>query len=89
RRIKLLDPNAPKRPANAFILYCELQRECIKEERRLIHNKEEGSEADTALANLTKALGFRWRSLKDEDRQVYQEMFRDQVKQYDTDIAEY
>ncbi|KAJ3254511.1 hypothetical protein HK103_007147 [Boothiomyces macroporosus] len=89
RRIKLLDPNAPKRPANAFILFCELQRECIKEERRLSRKRQPGSEAETSLSNLTKALGLRWRQLAEEDRKIYQEMFRDQVKQYDSDIAEY
>ncbi|KAJ3275604.1 hypothetical protein HDV01_007607 [Terramyces sp. JEL0728] len=89
RRIKLLDPNAPKRPANAFILFCELQRECIKEERRLFRKRQPGSEAETSLSNLTKALGLRWRQLAEEDRKIYQDMFRDQVKQYDADIAEY
>jgi hypothetical protein len=87
--MKLLDPNAPKRPANAFILFCELQRMCIKEERRLINKKAPGSELDLQLSNLTKALGARWRQLSEVDRKVYQDMFKDQVKQYDTDLAEY
>lgn len=89
KRVKLLDPNAPKRPANAFILFCELQRECIKVERALVHAKSPGSESDILLSNLTKALGTRWRELSEEERKVYQDTFQEQVKQYQTDFADY
>jgi hypothetical protein len=89
KRIKLLDPKAPKRPANAFIMFCELSRNSIKEERKRTTRKAPGSETDIQLLNLTKALGARWRQLEEEDRKVYQDMFKEQVKQYDQDFKEY
>ena len=84
-----MDPNAPKRPANAFIMFCELQRELIKEERHHISKINPGSEQDGLLSNLTKALGTKWRNLAEIDRKFYQDMFREQVMKYDTEIAEY
>jgi HMG (high mobility group) box len=89
KRPKLLDPNAPKRPANAFIMYAELQRAWIREEKRLIEKYKPDPQVLASLANTTKALGLKWRNLDEKFRTLYQEMFRDLVKQYDHDIKEY
>lgn len=89
KRSKPIDPNAPKRPANAFILFCELQREFIKEERRLIQKRDAGSEHDVSLMNLTKALGVRWRELTQEDNLQYRNMYEEAVRQYDAELRDY
>ena len=39
--------------------------------------------------NLTKALGLRWRQLTEEDRKLYQDMFREQLTQYDLKLQQY
>jgi hypothetical protein len=84
-----VDPNAPKRPANAFILFSELSRESIKEERSLLAKVDPGSESEQFLANMTKALGLRWRNLPPEDRAIYQEAFKELVLQYESDYKQY
>ncbi|KAL5038223.1 hypothetical protein BDV3_001627 [Batrachochytrium dendrobatidis] len=89
KRPKLLDPNAPKRPANAFMLFCDLQRENLKEERKELQKNMPGSEQEIALSNLTKALGHRWRGLTESERKYYQNLFKEQVKQYDLELSNY
>ncbi|KAJ1336434.1 hypothetical protein BSLG_007218 [Batrachochytrium salamandrivorans] len=89
KRPKLSDPNAPKRPANAFMLFCDLQRENLKEERKELQKSMPGSEQEVALSNLTKALGYRWRILDDSERKHYQDLFKEQVKQYDLELSNY
>jgi hypothetical protein len=85
----VVDPNAPKRPANAFILFSELSRESVKEERGLLAKLEPGSELEQLLSNMTKALGLRWRNLPPEDRAIYQEAFKELVLQYESDYKQY
>ena len=89
KRPKFLDPNAPKRPANAFIMFCELQREFIKEERNCVTKLEPGSEREANLANIAKALAAKWKNLALADRKFFQEMFREQVAKYDEEIVVY
>ena len=89
KRPKLLDPNAPKRPANAFIMFAELQRVWVREEKRLTQKFKSDPDLIASLANTTKALGLKWRNLDEKIRTLYQDMFRDLVKQYDHDIKEY
>jgi hypothetical protein len=85
----VVDPNAPKRPANAFIMFSEISRESMKEERKLLNNIDPGSEAELSLANLTKALGSRWRQLPRTEREIYQSTFKDVVKLHETDYRYY
>jgi hypothetical protein len=70
-------------------MFAELQRAWIREERRLIEKFKPDPEVLASLANITKALGLKWRNLDEKFRTLYQDMFRDLVKQYDHDIKEY
>ncbi|KAI8923551.1 high mobility group box domain-containing protein, partial [Entophlyctis helioformis] len=89
KRPKVVDPNAPRRPANAFMLFCDMQRDKLKEERKELQKSMPGSEQEVALSNITKALGQRWRSLSDVERKMYQDLFKEQVKQYDRELSDY
>ncbi len=89
KRIKLLDPNAPKRPANAFIMFCDLQRLSINSERRLLQKLDPESEECKSMGQLTKALGSKWRNLNEDERKEYQDMYHEQVEWYDIEIKLY
>ena len=89
KRIKLLDPNAPKRPANAFIMFCDHQRISVNTERRLLQKLDPESEECNAMGKLTKVLGSKWRNLNDDERKEYQDMFHEQVQWYDMEIKQY
>ena len=89
KRIKLLDPNAPKRPANAFIMFSDLQRTSINTERRILLKIDPESEELKSMGQLTKALGAKWRNLTEEERKEYQDMYHEQVQLYETGIKEY
>jgi hypothetical protein len=84
-----IDPDAPKRPANAYMLFCQLERANLKDERDKLRSSMPGSEEEVALSNLTKALGVRWKNLSDVERQRYQDMFKEKVKDYNEKIVEY
>ncbi|KAI9193200.1 high mobility group box domain-containing protein, partial [Polychytrium aggregatum] len=85
KKLKLTDPNAPRRATNAFMFYANLAREELKRERQQKIN--DGVELDEA--NLTKALGAKWRSLDNEERKYYQELFRKDVERYQRELDEY
>ncbi|KAK9766480.1 non-histone protein, variant 2 [Basidiobolus ranarum] len=53
------DPNAPKRPSNAFFVFCQLERSKLKE----IHH-------DASLSELTKMLGQRWKVMTMDEKKV-------------------
>ncbi|KAJ1957431.1 non-histone protein, partial [Dipsacomyces acuminosporus] len=46
------DPNAPKRPANAFVLFCQAERPNIK-----------NAGTELSSSELTRAMGAKWKAL--------------------------
>ena len=54
------DPNAPKRPANAFFMYCQLMRDQIRDELA----------GEATLSNRTKLLGQKWKAMTNEEKKV-------------------
>ncbi|KAI8914565.1 hypothetical protein EDD86DRAFT_199621 [Gorgonomyces haynaldii] len=67
---KKIDPDTPKKPpANAFMVYCEMERDNVKEERRRISDAMPGAEIEAGLGNIPKVLGQRWKALSDQERQ--------------------
>ncbi|KAI8818231.1 high mobility group box domain-containing protein, partial [Fimicolochytrium jonesii] len=83
---KPYDPNAPKRPTNAFMFFCDETREGLRKER----NEMKGAEIEEkGLSNLTKALGARWKSLNERERSDWRARFLTEVKRYDREMEEY
>jgi HMG (high mobility group) box len=72
------DPNAPKRPTNPFLRFCEQERDNV----RALHGGDENFD-------LTKAMGQAWHGLDDEQKQPYKEAFNEDQKRYKEDMVVY
>ena len=55
------DPNAPKKPANAFFMFCQQQRTVMQEDQK---------EATMGHHELTKTLAKEWNNLVPEEKKV-------------------
>lgn len=55
------DPNAPKKPANAFFMFCQQQRNVMHEDQR---------EATMGHHELTKTLAKEWNNLIEDEKKV-------------------
>lgn len=57
------DPNAPKKPANAFFMFCQQQRNVMQDDQR---------DAAAAMGHheLTKTLAKEWNNLIDNEKKV-------------------
>lgn len=69
KRARLFDPNAPKRPVNAFMVFSEMQRDAMKQERDDLAKTMPESEDLVVLRNLSKAAAARWKVLPEEEKQ--------------------
>jgi HMG (high mobility group) box len=72
------DPNAPKRPTNPFLRFCEQERDNV----RALHSNDD-------YFDLTKAMGVAWHELDDEQKQPYKDAFNEDQKRYKEDMAVY
>ena len=55
------DPNAPKKPANAFFMYCQQQRTVMQDDQK---------DPNIGHHELTKSLAKEWNNLDTEDKKV-------------------
>ena len=55
------DPNAPKRPANAFFMYCQQQRTVMQEDQK---------DPNMGHHELTKCLAKEWNNLEEDEKKV-------------------
>ncbi|CAO3576297.1 unnamed protein product [Absidia cylindrospora] len=76
---KKKDPNAPKGPGNVFFLFCQLQRDKIKDE----HPDER------SLGEVTKLLSAKWKSLGSDEKKVYQDMYQKELEEYEAAMKSY
>lgn len=53
------DPNAPKRPATAYLLFCQEQRDKMKQRYPNLN-----------FSELTRELGYKWSEMPDEHKRV-------------------
>ncbi|KAJ3159394.1 hypothetical protein HDU86_001712 [Geranomyces michiganensis] len=86
REKKIIDPDAPRRPANAFMFFCDQNRELLKKERGTMREADIKSQG---LSNLTKALGARWKALDAAQRQEWGQKFKSEVKRFEGEMADY
>lgn len=59
------DPNAPKKPANAFLMYCQEKRLSAS-----LANNADKPRAEMSHADLTKQLAKEWNDLEEKDKKV-------------------
>ena len=76
---KQQDPLAPKKPASAFLEFCKLERHKVAKELGISGFHPE----------VLKEVGRRWRVLAEEEKGVYEEKARDNVKKYEVEMKEY
>ena len=70
----------PKKPMNAYLLFCRVHRPFIQED----HRRREGTEITNS--DITKALASKWKSLTDSERDVFQKRYDADKLRYDQDM---
>ncbi|CAI4329642.1 CQS_1a_G0008590.mRNA.1.CDS.1 [Saccharomyces cerevisiae] len=73
-KVKERDPNMPKRPTNAYLLYCEMNKERIR------HN---GS------LDVTRDLAEGWKNLNEQDRKPYYKLYSEDRERYQMEMEIY
>lgn len=78
---KIRDPNLPKRPTNAYLIFCEMEKERIKQENE---EKNPG-----ILNDLSKSMTDAWKNLDIDDRKPYYKLYEDDKIRYQKEMAIY
>lgn len=74
QRTRERDPNMPKRPTNAYLLYCEMNKDIIRQKGSF---------------DVTKDLTEGWKSLSEEERAPYYQLYNEEKKRYHQEMEEY
>lgn len=69
---------APKKPLNAFLRFCQAQRDVVMQEHPGMSNQD-----------LTKTLSKNWNVMKESDKEVYYNMFDEDRIRYDREMEFY
>jgi hypothetical protein len=79
------DPNKPKRPKSAFLLFCDDER------AKLIEKEKKGLKGDAkfSLGVVQKKLGELWKKLPDAKKKKYEEHTEKEKEEYYDKITEY
>ena len=83
------DPNKPKRPKSAFLLYCDDERQKLIDKQK----KSLKGEDKFNLGIIQKKLGEQWKNLVDEKKQKYllncesiKETYYDKMSEYESSL---
>ncbi|KAK9477404.1 high mobility group box domain-containing protein [Lipomyces japonicus] len=74
------DPNAPKRPQNAYIIFCDHEKERVRSHLE----QSQGQNYD-----LTRAMAEAWRDLGDEGRKPFYELYDAEKARYNREMEAY
>lgn len=80
-RKRVRDPREPKRPTNAYLFFCDSEREKIKAEWAEKHPNEH--------IDLSKAMTDVWRTMSNEDKKPYFEKYEKDRARYQKAVEEY
>ncbi|KAJ2338337.1 non-histone protein, partial [Coemansia sp. RSA 2618] len=72
------DPSAPRRPANAFVLYCQVERPNIK-----------SAGTELSSSELTRSMGVKWRGLPKSEKQAYFDLYEREMARYQREMDTY
>ncbi|KAI9007294.1 Non-histone chromosomal protein 6 [Gaertneriomyces semiglobifer] len=72
------DPNAPKKPLSAFMLFSQAMRPKVKEEN-----------PDVTFGDTGKILGERWREMDDAEKAKWQKKSEEAKKTYEKVLKDY
>ncbi|AJV11711.1 BMC_2a_G0008980.mRNA.1.CDS.1 [Saccharomyces cerevisiae] len=73
-KVKERDPNMPKRPTNAYLLYCEMNKERIRQNGSL---------------DVTRDLAEGWKNLNEQDRKPYYRLYSEDRERYQMEMEIY
>lgn len=76
------DPDLPKRPTNAYLMFCEREKERIKTD--LI-----ASNSGRLIHDLSKILTDTWKGLDEEQKKPYQLLYVEDRERYKREMLEY
>jgi structure-specific recognition protein 1 len=83
---KLVDPKAPKKPKNGYLLFCAKKRES------LVQKMTEEKGVKPSMGDVSKALGKLWSEAKEKNSKTYKK-FQDEAKklkdEYDEKMKDY
>ncbi|KAL5006573.1 hypothetical protein ScPMuIL_015379 [Solemya velum] len=77
------EAGAPKKPANAFLMFCQQRRAAVQQQYFNEHHE------DIAHHELTKRLATEWNGLDSDDKQVYFDMYELEKERYEKELKEY
>lgn len=80
-RKRVRDPREPKRPTNAYLFFCDSEREKIKTEWAENHPDEH--------IDLSKAMTEVWKSMTDDDKKPYFEKYEKDRARYQKAVEEF
>lgn len=78
-RAKLRDPDQPKRPTNAYLIFCDMEKERVRRE----------ADAKGVTGDLLKLLTEEWKQMSEEARKPYYKLYEDDRSRYHREMAEY
>ncbi|XP_071813334.1 uncharacterized protein [Apostichopus japonicus] len=78
------DPNAPKKPANAFLMYCQEKRLSAS-----LANNADKPRAEMSHADLTKQLAKEWNDLEEKDKKRYYVAYEKEKAKYVEEVRQY
>jgi len=79
--LRLRDPELPKRPSNAYLIYCEIEKERVRQELE--------EDPTSAPNDLSKTLTEEWKNLDDESRKPYYKLYEDDRERYHREMSIY
>jgi hypothetical protein len=78
KKKKKVDPNAPKRPLTGYMLFAKEVRPSVV-----------AKFPELKTPDISKELGKMWKALTEEERQRYNNDYREKKKVFDTDLKQY
>lgn len=78
---RVRDPREPKRPTNAYLFFCDAERERVKSEWAQSHPEEH--------IDLSRAMTDVWRTMTDVDKKPYFEMYEKDKERYHKAVEQY
>lgn len=76
------DPNLPKRPTNAYLIYCEMEKEKLRAEL-------EAKNPGQVVTDLSKTLTEIWKTLDEELRKPYYRFYEEDRDRYQREMIVY
>ncbi|CDK29088.1 unnamed protein product [Kuraishia capsulata CBS 1993] len=81
RKAREKDPSIPKRPTNAYLIFCDLEKENVK--------KDLDSNNPGVVMDLSKGLTEAWKKLDEEARKPYYKLYEEDRLRYHRELEAY